>query len=274
MDQQQKKIPFWKHIEELRKHVIHCLFAILISMVFLMKNKEIIFDNIIFGPAKKDFITYRFFKSLTNSFFGKDDYIYFNNLEIQNRKIFGQFNIYVSTCFIGGIILSFPYIIYELWLFIKPALYHEEKKYSVLILIIAMFLFISGVLFGYFLLFPFLIHFGYSFRISDFPKNIFDLSDYISLITHSSLSMGIIFLFPFFIYFLTRMDLITYSFLKKHRKHAFLIILIIASAITPGDILSTIVVFIPLLFLYQCGVFISFYARSSYSSVSKKNKTS
>ncbi|WP_394798473.1 twin-arginine translocase subunit TatC [Blattabacterium cuenoti] len=266
---QQKKIPFWKHIEELRKHIIHCLFAIVITMIFLMKNKEIIFDHIIFGPAKKNFITYRIFQSLTHYFFGID-FVYFDNLKIQNRKIFGQFNVYVWTCFIGGIILSFPYIIYELWKFIKPALYHEEKKYSIFIFIIATFLFTSGVLFGYFLLFPFLIHFGYSFRISHFPENIFDLSDYISLITHSALSMGIIFLFPFFIFFLTKMELITYSFLKKYRKHAFLIMLIIASAITPGDILSTIVVFIPFLFLYQCGVYISFYAAKTPSNDMKK----
>ncbi|WP_185856959.1 twin-arginine translocase subunit TatC [Blattabacterium cuenoti] len=257
----ENKMPFWKHIEELRKHIIHCFCAIIIAMIILMNNKNIIFDYIIFGPAKKDFITYRLFYNLTKSFLGVHlnsvSFLY-KNLEIQNRQIFGQFNIYVWTCFIGGFILSFPYVIYEFWKFIKPALSDKEKKYSLWILIMVTFLFLLGIFFGYFILCPFLIHFGYSFRISYVPKNIFDLSDYISLILHSVFSMGIIFLFPFLIFFLTKMELISYFFLKKYRKHAFLILLVIASAITPGDILSTIIVLIPLLILYQVSVYISF----------------
>jgi Sec-independent protein secretion pathway component TatC len=263
-------MPFWKHIEELRKHIIHCFCAIIISMIMLMNNRNIIFDCIIFGPAKKNFITYRIIYKLSNFLLGYHlnsvSFTFLHkNLEIQNRQIFGQFNIYVWTCFIGGVILSFPYILYEFWKFIKPALSNKEKKYSIWILIIGTFLFLSGIFFGYFILCPFLIHFGYSFRISDLPKNIFDLSDYISLIVHSVFSMGIIFLFPFFIFFLTKMELISYSFLNKYRKHAFLILLIIASAITPGDILSTIIVLIPLLILYQMSVYISFYTNKKAS---------
>ncbi|WP_185871860.1 twin-arginine translocase subunit TatC [Blattabacterium cuenoti] len=263
-----KKIPFWKHIEELRKHVIHCLFAILISMIILMNNKNIIFDCIIFAPSKTDFITYRILKKVSDSFLGIHlNSVYFSflhkNLEIQNRQIFGQFNIYIWTCFVGAIILSFPYVFYEFWKFVKPALSDEEKKYSIWILITITVLFLLGVFFGYFILCPFLIHFGYSFKVSDVPKNIFDLSDYISLIVHSVFSMGIIFLFPFFIFFLTKMELISHSFLRKYRKHAFLIMLVIASAITPGDILSTIIVLIPILILYQVSICISFYTNKN-----------
>ncbi|WP_185858166.1 twin-arginine translocase subunit TatC [Blattabacterium cuenoti] len=264
----ENKMPFWKHIEELRKHIIHCICAIIIITIILMNNRNIIFDHIIFGPAKTDFITYRIFQKLSNSFLGihlnSFSFLY-KNIEIQNRQIFGQFNIYIWTCFIGGIIVSFPYVFYEFWTFIKPALSDEEKKYSMWILIMVTFLFLLGIFFGYFILCPFLIHFGYSFKISNIPKNIFDLSDYISLIVHSVFSMGIIFLFPFFIFFFTKMELISYSFLKKYRKHAFLIMLIIASAITPGDILSTIIVLIPLLILYQVSIYISFYTKKKAS---------
>lgn len=263
-----KEMPFWKHIEELRKHVIHCFFAIIIAMIILMNNKNMIFDYIIFAPSKTDFITYRIFYEFTNTFLGfhlNPVSFLSKNLEIQNRQIFGQFNIYVWTCFIGGVILSSPYIFYEFWKFIKPALSNEERKYSRGILIIVTLLFVLGVLFGYFILCPFLIHFGYSFRISDVPKNIFDLSDYISLIIHSVLSMGILFLFPFFIFLLTKMELVSYTFLMKYRKHAFLIMLIIASAITPGDILSTIIVLIPLLILYEVSIYISFSANKKTS---------
>ncbi|WP_185862343.1 twin-arginine translocase subunit TatC [Blattabacterium cuenoti] len=264
----ENKMPFWKHIEELRKHIIHCFCAIIIAMIILMNNKNIIFDCIIFGPSKTDFITYRIFYKLTNTFLGvhlNSVSFFSQNLEIQNRQIFGQFHIYMWTCFIGGFILSFPYVFYEFWKFIKPALSDKEKKYSVGILLMGSILFILGVLFGYFILCPFLIHFGYSFKISHIPKNIFDLSDYISLIIHSVLSMGILFLFPFFIFFLTKMELISYFFLKKYRKHAFMILLIIASAITPGDILSTIIVLIPLLILYQVSIYISFYVNKKTS---------
>ncbi|WP_185863456.1 twin-arginine translocase subunit TatC [Blattabacterium cuenoti] len=264
----ENKMPFWKHIEELRKHIIHCICAIIISMIVLMNNKNIIFDCIIFGPAKTDFITYRILYKFTNTFLG----IHFNslsflykNLEIQNRQIFGQFHIYIWTCFIGGVILSFPYVFYEFWKFIKPALSDEEKKYSIWILVVVSFLFLLGVFFGYFILCPFLIHFGYSFRISNLPKNIFDLSDYISLILHSVFSMGIVFLFPFIIFFLTKIGLVSYSFLRKYRKHAFFVMLVIASAITPGDILSTIIVLIPLIILYQISVYISFYVNKKVS---------
>ncbi|WP_185873486.1 twin-arginine translocase subunit TatC [Blattabacterium cuenoti] len=254
----QIKIPFWKHIEELRTRIIRCIIVIIISMIFFMFNKHIVFDLIIFGPSKMNFISYRLLKYITkniikynsNQFFEKDLYI-------QNRKIFGQFNTYIWTSFIGGIILSFPYISYEFWGFLSPALSKKEKKYSKKIFLMILILFSTGIFFGYFILCPFLIHFSYFFKISNIPKNIFDLSDYISLITNSVLLMGIIFLFPLFIFLLTKMNLITYEFLNKYKKHAFLIKLIIASAITPGDIISTIIVIVPMIILYQISLFIS-----------------
>ncbi|WP_185874046.1 twin-arginine translocase subunit TatC [Blattabacterium cuenoti] len=266
MSKDKKKVmPFWEHIEELRKHLIHSLCAIIILTIILMNNKYILFDYIIFGPAKTDFITYRIFSKIKFFFFQKNCnptysiYFFSKNLELQNRKIFGQFNIYIWTCFIGGLILSFPYIFYEFWKFIKPALSQKERKYTRGIIIMATFLFISGIFFGYFILCPFLIHFGSTFRISTIPINIFDLSDYLSLIINSILSMGITFLFPIVIYFLTKIELISSTVLKKYRKHAFLIIFIISSAITPGDIFSTIVVLIPLVILYQLSIYISFF---------------
>ncbi|WP_185851186.1 twin-arginine translocase subunit TatC [Blattabacterium cuenoti] len=271
-EKEKKEMPFLDHIEELRKHFIRSVLSILFSAILLMKKKDFIFDHVLFGPAKNNFITYRLFSKIENFFHLNTHSIFFlsKNIEVQNRQIFGQFNTYIWTCLIGGFIISFPYIFYEFWKFILPALSHEEKKYSRGIILTGTFLFILGILFGYFILCPFLIHFGSNFRISFFPKNIFDLSDYISLILHSTLSMGFTFLFPIFIYFLTKIDLISYSFLKKYRKHAFLIMLIISSAITPGDILSTIIVLIPLLVLYQLSVYISFLTEKK--EVKKKTK--
>ncbi len=255
-----KKMPFWEHIEELRKHFFHCFFSVIIMTIFLMINKEFLFDKIIFAPSKVNFITYRLFSKFTKCKIGK----YFgpiiflsNNIEIQNRKIFGQFNTYINSCITGGCILSFPYFFYRFWLFISPALSKKEKQSSKKILFISLLLFIFGSSFGYFILCPFLINFGYYFKISNVPKNIFELSDYISLIIYTVFSMGIVFLLPLFIFILTKLGLISYTFLIKYRKHSLLIMLIFASAITPGDIISTIIVLIPLLILYQISIWIS-----------------
>lgn len=257
----QKKMLFWEHIEELRKKIIRCFIVIFIIMIILMNNTSILFDKIIFAPSKKNFVSYFLLKKILNIYEKnlKYDFFFKEDLNIQNRKLFGQFNVYVWTCFIGGIILSFPYILYELWTFVSPALSKNEKKFSEKILVLGIFLFLFGALFGYFILCPFLIHFGYSFIISEIPKNVFDLSDYIYIITSSVFLMGIVFLFPFFIFLLTKLEIISFNFLKKYRKHAFLIILIIASAITPGDLISTIIVLIPLLILYQISIYISYF---------------
>ncbi|WP_185877558.1 twin-arginine translocase subunit TatC [Blattabacterium cuenoti] len=265
---EQQKMPFWKHIEELRTRIIRCFIIIIIFMIILMINKNFVFDKIIFGPAKINFITYRLLKKLIKilEIYNYSTNYYFNNLYIQNRKIFGQFNVYIWTCFIGGIILSFPYIFYEFWGFISPALSKKEKKYSIKIFFMVFVLFSIGIFFGYFILCPFLIHFAYYFKISYIPKNIFDLCDYISLITNSTLLMGIIFLFPFFMYLLTKMELISYEFLNKYKKHALLVMLIISSAITPGDIISTIIVLIPLLILYKVSLYISFHIQQKKPS--------
>ncbi len=251
-------MPFWKHIEELRIRIIRCIIVIIISMIFLMLNKHIVFDIIIFGPSKMNFISYRLLKYITKNIIKYNSHQFFEkDLYIQNRKMFGQFNVYIWTSLIGGIIISFPFIFYELWGFINPALSKKEKKFCKKIFFIMFILFSTGIFFGYYILCPFLIHFSYFFKISYIPKNIFDLSDYISIITNSILLMGIIFLFPCFIYFLSKINLISHKFLKKYQKHAFLIKLIIASAITPGDIISTIIVLIPMIILYQISLWIS-----------------
>ncbi|WGH26257.1 MAG: twin-arginine translocase subunit TatC [Candidatus Bostrichicola ureolyticus] len=248
------KLPFIGHIKILRKHIIRSLCSIILSGIILMFNKEIIFDKIIFGPIKNNFITYRLLKTIGNFFC---DHVDFSpNFKIQNRKILGQFNIYISVCIIGGFIISFPYICYELWMFIKPGLTIKEQKFYRIITIISYILFILGIFFGYFLLSPMILQFGDNFKISNIPQNVFDLSDYIFTIIISTFYMGIVFLFPICAFVLTKLGLITPNLLHNYRKHAILLILIIASAITPGDIINTIVALIPIILLYQISVFI------------------
>lgn len=248
MNNYDKKMSILSHIEILRKHIIHSLIGIFIGTIFVMFNKKILFDYIILGPSKANFITYKIFNKISNFLILPD------NIQIQNRQIFGQFNIYMWVCIISGFILSSPYIFYEIWNFIKPALSLSEKKYFKKIIFISLFLFLIGILFGYFLVCPMAIHFGYTFNISKIPKNIFDLSDYIYIVTQSTICMGITFLIPLFIYFLNKLELIEINTLKKYRKHVILILTIIAAAITPSDILSTIIVVLPLIILYELSI--------------------
>lgn len=251
-----KKMHFFLHLEELRIRIIRSIYAIILATIFLMINKNILFEKIIFGPAKTNFISYRIFNYFGNVFNIEKNLFLKEDLNIQNRNIFGQFNTYLTVNTVGGFILAFPYISYELWRFIMPGLSFYERKYSKYILILITILFLIGSLFGYFILTPFIIQFGSSFRISTLPKNIFDLYDYISIITESTLYMGLTFLFPFIIYFLLKIKIISFDILRFYRKHILLIILIIVSAITPGDLISTIIVMIPFLFLYEISIII------------------
>lgn len=246
-----KKMSIISHIEILRKHIIRSIIGIFIATLFIMCNKKIMFDYIILAPSKANFITYKIFKNISKS----DFLILSDNIQIQNRQIFGQFNTYMWVCIIAGCILSSPYIFYEIWQFVNPALSLSEKRYFQKIIFISLFLFLLGILFGYFVVCPMAINFGYTFNISEIPKNIFDLNDYIYIITQSTISMGITFLIPLFIYFLNKSGLIEVYILKKYRKHVILILTIIAAAITPSDILSTIIVVLPLIILYELSIF-------------------
>lgn len=246
-----KYMSIFKHFDDLRKHVIRIIISIIICFIILIFNKKILFENIILAPSKNDFFTYRFFNFVSN-FIKKSDFLILKeNIRIQNRKLLGQFNIYIWGCLLGGLIMASPYIFYEIWRFINPGLSKKEKNILKLIFIIASILFLMGSIFGYFIMFPMLIQFGVNFTISKIPENIIDLSEYISSIIQCVLYTGIMFLFPIFIFFLSKNKLITYNFLKKYRKHAILILFIVASAITPSDVLTTIIVMIPLLILYE-----------------------
>lgn len=247
-------LSFFQHIKILRKHIIRILLGIIICTIILMYNKKILFDIIIFGPSKSNFIIY---KILNKYQYFKEKYNFLlenNNLLIQNRYIFGQFNTYIWISFLGGLILSSPYIFFEIWSFIKPALHKKEIKYFNILFIISLLLFIIGILFGYFIVFPIIIQFSYDFKISNIPKNIFDLSDYISIFMQVIFSIGIAFLIPIILLLLNKIDIINVKILQKYRKHAILILLIISAAITPSDILSTIIITCPLIILYELSI--------------------
>ena len=171
----------------------------------------------------------------------------------------GQFSAHIWTSIAFGFVMAFPYIIWEVWKFIKPALYETEKKSAKSFIIITSILFFIGILFGYYVITPLSVNFLGSYTVADEVKNNFDLSSYTGLLKASCLSSGFIFELPVIIYFLTKMGLVTPEFLRTYRKYALVLVLILAAVITPPDIISQVIVAIPMIILYEVSIKISKY---------------
>lgn len=249
---------FLDHLEELRWHLIRSTVAVLIGGILAFMAKSFIFDSLIFGPTHPDFITYRILCKLS-SYIGMDDTFCVQEIafEIQSRTMAGQFSAHLWTSITAGVILAFPFILYEFWRFISPGLHQNERKYSRGFIFTASLLFFLGVLFGYYVVCPLSINFLGSYQVSDLVHNDFDLSSYIGLVRSCALACGLVFELPIVIFFLTKIGLVTPQFLKKYRKYALVIVLIISAVITPPDVASQIIVAIPVLILYEVSIYIS-----------------
>ena len=250
---------FLDHLEDLRWHLIRSTIAILIAGIIAFCIPNFLFDVIIFGPTEMSFPTYRWLCDMsqligiTDTTFCADDFPFI----IQNRKVAGQFSAHIWTAIYAGFIMAFPYILYQLWRFISPGLKKKERKNSRGFIIIASFLFFIGVLFGYYVITPLSLNFLANYNISQNITNEFDLDSYIAIVRSSSLAAGLVFELPIIIYFLTKIGLVTPQILKKYRKFALVIVLIISAIITPPDIASQVIVALPILVLYQVSIFIS-----------------
>jgi sec-independent protein translocase protein TatC len=176
---------------------------------------------------------------------------------IQSRKVGAQFNTAIWTSITTGVVVGFPYILYEFWKFISPGLYDNERKSSKGFIIIASLLFFMGVFFGYYVIAPLSINFLSGFKVADTIHNEFDIDSYVGLMRASVLAAGIIFELPIIMYFLTKIGLVTPEFLKKNRKYALVIVLILSAIITPPDISTQVIVAVPILILYEVSIIIS-----------------
>lgn len=253
------EMSFLDHLEELRWLLVRSTIAIIVIGSSCYFIDDFIFDTIIFGPKDPNFITYQFFCKLTR-FFGVDEsYACATEFSfiIQNTEVGGQFSIYLWILITAGFVLGFPYILYEFWRFISPALYENERKKAGLFVVVSSILFFMGVLFGYFIIVPLSINFFGTFNISETIVNQFTVDSYISMIKTSIIVSGLVFELPIIIYFLTKLGLVTPEFLRKHRRAAIVIILIVAAIATPPDIPSQVVVSIPILILYEVSILIS-----------------
>ena len=252
------EMSFLDHLEELRWHLIRSTMAVVILGFVAFLMREFIFDTIIFGPKNPDFPTYGVFCKLSRMLGFSEAFC--NNeplFRIQSRVMAGQFSAHIWTSIWAGFIVGFPYVLYEMWKFISPGLYEKERKHSRGFILVASMLFFMGVLFGYYVVAPLSINFLGGYQVSEEVFNDIDLASYISTVRAAVIACGLIFELPIIIYFLTKIGLVTPEVLKKYRKVALVLVLILSAIITPPDVASQIIVAVPVLILYQISIYIS-----------------
>ncbi|HLT80901.1 MAG TPA: twin-arginine translocase subunit TatC [Cyclobacteriaceae bacterium] len=258
MKEDEKEMSFLDHLEELRWHVIRSLGAILVFMILAFVFHREIFDNVIFGPARPDFLSFRALCKLGH-LIGFEEAMCIKEIpmKIQNRLMTGQFTMALTSSFIIGLIVAFPYVAWEVWRFIKPGLHSNERKYSRGAVGAISTLFFLGVSFGYYVMCPVSVYFLASFQISELIQNEFDIVSYVGTVVTLVFGSGLLFQLPVVVYFLARVGIVTADMLRAFRRHAIVVILVIAAVITPPDPISQSIVAIPLYMLYEFSIVIA-----------------
>ncbi|MCF8367560.1 MAG: twin-arginine translocase subunit TatC [Bacteroidales bacterium] len=255
--EEENEMSFWEHLEELRAHLFRSIAAIMVFSIAAFLAKRIVFDVIILAPKSADFITNRLLCKASDWLSIDALCIGRLNLSMQNINMSGQFMTHMYVSLIAGVIVAAPYIIWEMWRFIMPALKPKEKKYSRGAVFVSSLLFFSGVLFAYFLIVPLTINFLGTYQVSPDVPNQIHLNSYISTVVSVTIAVGIVFELPILVFFLTKVGIVTPAFLKKNRKIMFIIVLVLSAIITPPDVFSQILVCIPLIGLYELSIKIS-----------------
>ncbi|NVN94525.1 MAG: twin-arginine translocase subunit TatC [Bacteroidetes bacterium] len=249
---------FWDHVDILRRYIIRSVLAVLVLTITAFFYKDFLFNDIILAPSEPSFITYRILCQIGSFLKIPDLCVTKIPLQLINIDLGGQFSYHILISVITGIIIAFPFIVLQFWLFIKPALKENEIKHSRGIVFYISSLFTLGVLFGFYVITPLTINFLASYQLSPLIINNITISSYISSVTGLSLSMGLVFELPVLIFFLSKIGIITPGFIRKNRKFAVIIIFIVAGFITPStDMFTQILVSIPLFMLYELSYYIS-----------------
>tara|TARA_B110000503_G_scaffold136536_2_gene219014 strand:- start:2715 stop:3542 length:828 start_codon:yes stop_codon:yes gene_type:complete len=257
-DEEEGKMSFLDHLEVLRWHLIRIVIALMIGAIAAFVFKSFVFDVIVLAPAHNSFLTYQLFCQLSE-FLSLGRALCFDDLtfNLVNLTMAGQFSMHLIVSFIAGIILAFPYILFEVWRFIKPALKKGESNYARGLVFWGSFLFISGVLFGYYMITPLSVQFLGGYSVSEMIVNQISLKSYISTVTTITLSTGLIFQLPILVYFLSKIGIVTPKLMKAYRRHAIIAVLLLSGLITPPDLTSQVLVSLPLLLLYEVSILIS-----------------
>lgn len=258
------EMTFWEHLEELRWHLVRSIVAVIVIAILAFLNKDFLFNNIILAPKSSNFITNQWLCELGKFISEKlsitsAQALCIENFDLKliNIKMAGQFSIHISISFFTGIILAIPYIIFELWRFIKPALHPHEQAHTRGAVFWTSSLFLMGVLFSYFVIVPLSVLFLGSYNVSGNVENQIALTSYISTVVSLTFAVGLVFEMPILVFFFTKAGIITPNFMRKNRRVMIVVVLIIAAIITPPDVFSQILVSIPLLILYEISIIIS-----------------
>ena len=251
------EMTFLEHLEALRWHLIRAFAAIVLFAVLAFIFKDVIFDHVLIAPKTPDFFTNHNLCKFGN-FVGVESLcINSEPFQLINIQMSGQFTTHIMVSLVVGLIFGFPYLFFEFWNFVRPALYEKESRHAKGAVFFSSVLFIAGVVFGYFVIVPLSVHFLGTYQVSGEVINQINLRSYISTVTSVVLATGVIFELPVLVYFFTKAGLVTPGFLKKYRRHSLVIILALSAIITPPDIFSQILVAFPLLILYEAGIMIS-----------------
>jgi sec-independent protein translocase protein TatC len=255
------EMTFIDHLEELRSHIIRSVSAILVGAIVIFIYRDWIFDYVIVGPINKDFISYKALCQFSHwAHLGDALCMPPVDVSMQSTTFGGQFLSSITMAFVGGIIIAFPFIFWEFWRFVKPALKEKELKNTRFVIFWVSFFFFCGAAFGYFLLGPFTFNFLASFQLGTHNMIVTKptFADYLDNLTNIILGCGLAFELPVLSYILSKIGIISPTFLRNTRKYAVVIILIVAAFITPSpDWMSQLIVFVPLWLLYELSIIVS-----------------
>lgn len=258
VDEYDAQMSFLEHLEALRWHLVRSIIAIVVGAIVTFINGRYIFDEILLGSTKKSFWTYERICDLSYYIYDSDKICIGEiTFKLQALEIQEQFFQHFMIAAIGGLILAMPYILFEIYRFIKPALRKTEKKYSGIVILFASLLFFLGILFGYFILSPISVNFLANYTLSDTIERNFKVGSIINFISLLTLGSGVLFELPIVVYFLAKIGLVTADNMKKYRRIAVVVILILSALITPPDVTSQIILSFPILLLYEVGIMIA-----------------
>jgi sec-independent protein translocase protein TatC len=253
------EMSFIDHLEELRWHIIRSVIAILVGAIVVFIYSDFVVSKVLFAPTRADFISARWLCSLGHSI-GIGDTLCFAQVKAKflENTMTGQFIASFTLAFMGGFIIAFPYIFWEFWKFVRPALSQKELKKTRGVIFWVSLLFFAGVAFGYFILTPFMVNFYFNYKLSPQIEIMPSFSDYLENLIYTTVGIGVLFQMPLLVMVLARIGIVTGKFLKKYRRHAFVIILIAAAIITPStDPFSLTIVTIPLYALFEASIIIA-----------------
>ncbi|MBV2246621.1 MAG: twin-arginine translocase subunit TatC [Lentimicrobium sp.] len=257
LSEEKDDMSFWGHLDALRGHLFRSVIAIVILFIVAFLKREFIFDQIILAPLNEDFIANRILCRLGELLNMPSICLGTLSLKLININLSGQFLMHMYISFFMALTFASPYIIWEIWRFIRPALYENERKHSRGAVLVMSLLFILGLLFSYFLIVPLTLNFFGNYQVSESVANQIALTSYISTVVSVTFSMGVVFELPVFVYFLAKVGILTPAFLRKNRRYMIVILLTLAAIITPPDVVSQILVVIPLWGLYELSIVVA-----------------